>query len=203
MKTVEDWFDWRTCKKSKSIEDQNYDNNTISKSWKHRDVLYSFLGIYSIGLWIFYPSEYTKTTYTIRPIDMPKSNKVSFEYLNAQKKYSTYNELNNFAELKMFIEYYDHPGNVIPVWPGANIARGMSYCFDIPDIYFRKNDNLEWTKILIKKYNDIYLDDIMNCVKYPTNTKEFLEKIDKNGYKNFLMHCVSVISNRDKKLKFS
>ena len=52
METVSDWFAWRADSKSQSVEDQNADRYTVVSSWENRDVLYSFLGIYTIGLWV-------------------------------------------------------------------------------------------------------------------------------------------------------
>ena len=48
----------------------------------------------------------------------------------------------------------------MPTWPGANTDRGKSYVFDIPDIYYSKNEL--WTKILMEIYKNAYLDDVMN-----------------------------------------
>lgn len=206
METVKDWFDWRN-KNGSSIEEQNSDNKYI-KDWKYKDVLYSFLGIYTIGLWIYYPKEFERTPYTIRPIARKKSNKVSFDYLcpndkseGEKYKYIKYVELNNLEELKSFIKVYTCAGNVIPVWPGANIHRGMGYCFDIPDIYFRNPDVIEWTKTLMTINEKAYLDEIMES-NYPSYTEKFLDRMSKNKkeYKGFLKHCISIINNRNTKL---
>lgn len=207
MDTVKDWFDWRNSKKS-SIEEQNSENEHI-KEWRYKDILYSFLGIYSIGLWVYYPDDYERTAYTIRPVDSKKSNKVSINYLcqkdeYGREKYFNYESLNNLDELKAFIKVYDCAGNVIPGWPGENVNRGMGYCFDIPDIYFRSKDVIEWTKILMAKNMKAYLDEIMES-KYPSDTKKFLDRMHKNEkeYSEFLQHCITIINNRDKKLSYT
>ena len=57
MNTVQDWFNWRTGIKRISVEEQNANNEHV-KEWVHKDVLYSFLGIYSIGLWVYYPETF-------------------------------------------------------------------------------------------------------------------------------------------------
>lgn len=38
--------------------------------------------------------------------------------------------------LQKLIDKYETIGNVIPVWPGANVHRGQFGCYDCPDIYF-------------------------------------------------------------------
>lgn len=99
METVSYWFAWRADSKSQSVEDQNADRHTVVSSWENRDVLYSFLGIYTIGLWVFYSDEFIRKNVIIRPEDRPKMKKVSFNFL------------------------YEKCGNVIPIWPGGNIAK--------------------------------------------------------------------------------
>lgn len=187
------------------MEEHNANNEHVKK-WVHKDVLYSFLGIYSIGLWVYYPDHFERTDYMIRPINRKRMNKVSIRYLcekaeNGKERYLNYEKLNNVDELISFIKIYNCAGNVIPVWPGANVNRGMGYCFDIPDIYFRRDDIIEWTRILRNMNDKIYLDEVMKS-KYSSDTQKFLDRINgsEKEYKDFLKHCISVISNRNKKL---
>ena len=98
------------------------------------------------GLNLYYPNEFIKTEYTIRPKERPRMRQVSINYLvndysadKVKERYKNYKELNKLIESVGFIKYYDYPGNVIPIWPGASENRGKSYCFDIPDLYFGKS----------------------------------------------------------------
>ncbi len=200
METVSDWFAWRADSKSQSVEDQNADRYTVVSSWENRDVLYSFLGIYTIGLWVFYPDEFTRKNVIIRPKDRPKMKKVSFNFLyekceNVEHRYLKYKRVNELDELKKYIGNYDLCGNVIPIWPGGNIAKGMQYCFDIPDIYFNQEKVSLWTKVLQQKYETSFLQGIIDSI-YGKEMETFLNEMDKEGYKEFLKHCVKIIRDR-------
>ena len=60
VKSGNDWFAWRATSKSQSVENRNADRYTVVLGWENRDVLYSFLGIYTIGLWVFYLDEFIR-----------------------------------------------------------------------------------------------------------------------------------------------
>lgn len=58
------FFEWKT-KKGKSVEDTCKDSYSFVAKWDRRDVLYSFIGIYQIGIYSFYPEECHRTDYKI------------------------------------------------------------------------------------------------------------------------------------------
>ena len=132
--SVEDFFK----SNQKNIENMFSENTEIMK-WKNRDVLYSFIGIYQIGIYAFYPEKCKRTDYVIRCKETNKyfSLKYLTELHNDESRYRAFSELNKVIEESGLIEIIDSVGNVIPVWPGGNTDRGTrAYCFDIPDIYF-------------------------------------------------------------------
>lgn len=156
ISTVEDMFWWKNLKDEKfSVENINID--LIQKlGWDKSDVLYSFLGIYLIGVLAYYPDKYIRTEYEIHN----DKNEDMYSLKKLRKIYKECNELNKNVLLQKFIRNYFCIGNVMPTWPGANTDRGKSYVFDIPDIYYSKNEL--WTKILMEIYKNAYLDDVMN-----------------------------------------
>ncbi len=149
--SVAAFFEWKMNPREKSIEDMNKDHEIISQ-WERKDVLYSFIGIYQIGLHVFYPKKFRCIGYTIKA---ETGNYVSLEYLTAKEnnaeRFKKYGELNTEIEESGFIQYMTAPGNVIPMWPGGNIDRGRyAYCFDIPDIYFKRYEL--WFSAIILDY---------------------------------------------------
>ena len=53
--TIESYFQWKTNSKEPSIE-KKYEKHKIISQWKktgRTDVLYSFIGIYQIGIYVF------------------------------------------------------------------------------------------------------------------------------------------------------
>ena len=65
VNTIENYFQWKTNPKEPSIE-KKYENHMIISQWKKTDVLYSFIGIYQIGIYVFYPDKCKRTNYTIK-----------------------------------------------------------------------------------------------------------------------------------------
>lgn len=191
--SVEDFFK----SNQKNIENMFSENTEIMK-WKNRDVLYSFIGIYQIGIYAFYPSECKKTDYTIRIKDCSEYKYFSTHYLTRmvmeKKQFEVYEELNTVIEESRFIEVINSVGNVMPIWPGGNVDKGTkSYCFDIPDIYFYKYP--EWFKALTTIYPNAYLDDVIKS-EFSIDTVAFLNRMNRTKFKEFLKHIVKIINTR-------
>lgn len=70
MTTVKEYFEWK-LNNSVAIEDM-YPDNEIITAWERRDVLYSFIVIYQIGLSILYPDLFYRTKYQVRRSDLKK-----------------------------------------------------------------------------------------------------------------------------------
>lgn len=194
--SVETFFKWKFDSSKKSVEDMYNMNNKIISQWEKTDVLYSFIGIYQIGLYTFYPDEYIRTDYTIKT---KENNYFGLKYLiekeNSVERFKKYEELNKVIENSQFIQYIDSPGNVIPIWPGGNIDKGKnSYCFDIPDIYFKKYE--KWFLALKHIYPNSCLNGIINN-EFSIDTKIFLNNMNKEYYHRFLIHIVDIIKTRN------
>lgn len=192
---VESFFKWRNTK-GKSIEEMHADF-ARTMIWERTDVLYSFIGIYQIGLYAFYPEQFERTNSTIRVAETHKffGNEYLIEEEGGFPRFMRFEELNEAIEESGFVELYDSVGNIIPVWPGANYDRGMrSYCFDIPDIYFGYL-HPEWFQALKSVCPNGELDAIMNET-YSIATKDFLDLMTKEGYVDFLKHAVGVMKAR-------
>lgn len=166
----------------------------IISQWKKTDVLYSFIGIYQIGIYVFYPDKCKRTNYTIKN---EAGEYFSLEYLTAEFK--KYEKLNKTIIDSNFIQYIDSFGNVIPIWPGGNTDKGKrSYCFDIPDIYFKKYE--KWFSAMRQLYPHSCLDGIIDNEFSTDNTKIFLDNMNEDTYPKFLKHVVEVITKRKKYL---
>ena len=172
MNSVDDIMQWKnhpieTDNKMFTVEEYNRKKIDALK-WKNVDVLYSFLGIYAIGLVAYYPDEFGRkgilitdsnnnNIYSLNRINEIRKNKIqSYQDKDIKKK----DFLDCNEQLNNFIKVYFSIGNVIPTWPGANVDRGCSYMYDIPELYYTKNE--VWTRILKEVYNNSFLDDILS-----------------------------------------
>ncbi|SFU84344.1 hypothetical protein [Butyrivibrio sp. M55] len=111
--SVKVFFDWKSNKKRKSVEEKNIDNKIVAK-WDKLDVLYSFIGVYTIGIYVFYKQLCKRTAYQIKRLD---NEFFSIDYLS--NNYMSFPDLNEVIVKSEFISEYDSVGNVIPIWPGG------------------------------------------------------------------------------------
>lgn len=191
METVEEIIEWKKNKKEKSLEEKFF-NEKEKLGWDETDTLYSFLGIYVIGLRAFYPNNFPRTNFQIRTDT--GSNAYSKIYIF--NNYKEFVDLNELEELKNFIKNYLSIGNLIPIWPGGNMHKGMSQCFDIPEIYFIKHKKI--TDALIQIYKNSYMENIVENKKQIELTK--ILKMNKEEYKEFLEYIVDTIQNRNNEI---
>lgn len=194
ISTVDEWFLWRKQTSKKKSVEKKYESEAMELGWDYTDVLYSFLGIYAIGVWVFYSDKFIRKKYMISDKQQNR-NIYSFKYLD--EHHSEYEDVNELPELKKFIDNYFSIGNVIPIWPGGNSHRGQSHCFDIPEIYFNKNKS--FAGFLMDKYKNAALSDIINN-NMQSETPAFLDKINKDNYIELLTNIVAVIRKREKAL---
>ena len=238
MESVQDIMKWKNHPyeaDNKLFTVEAYNRDIIDKlGWERPDVLYSFLGIYVIGLVVYYPDEYEihesriiKKGNKAKGSDVYDLNVVNriikdkhILYEKGVLKRQEYLDLN--PQLKQFIKKYFSIGNVIPTWPGANVDRGCSCMYDIPELYYSKYEI--WTRILNEMYKNAFVDDILNPnlvfennneVNYVpafwefSSTKDFLENIgcDKYSkevrkilYSKWLERVVGIIKKRENRL---
>ena len=125
--------------RSKSVEDL-LKKETEKLNWQNVDVLFSFKGIYSLGIKAFYPNMVgtVQNGTILYPIINKKLNSKQRLYSGTYllEHFEEFKELNNLKELRDFIHIYESLGNLIPVWPGANSHRGVFGVYDLADLYF-------------------------------------------------------------------
>jgi hypothetical protein len=177
--------------------EKEFSNTANNLGWKYTDVLYSFLGIYTIGLLAFYPCRFECKGLIIQPkIEGTRQRTYSYNYI--KDNYKDYEMLNDLKEMGDFIKVSQKMGNLIPIWPGGNAHKGQSHCYDIPDIYFSKEKIKDYADNFYNTFynNSHFLNDVLNGLYSKKRVEDFLE-FDESHYKDFLIHIIDVINRRD------
>lgn len=198
--SIEEMFRWKLneqqCNeyqiehiKHKSVEEENEDIVKKLKWNSYTDVLYSFLLTYKLGLEIINQDKFvdiknnTKKNWGIKRLN---TNSTMFLFLCSRDE--AYKDFNDNPLNKVFLELYFTVGNVIPIWPGGNEARGKKGIYDIPELFF--NTYPEWTEELIRQYNNICIDSIVKndrfLVHRQNGTKEYKEPIEVDKLKDIM-----------------
>ena len=194
MNTVEDFFNWKNSVEP-SLEEMHKENTAIL-SWDETDTLYSFLGIYTIGLKAIYPDDFKSTQTQIKPTAKDKSKFNAYSNKFFQENYKKYPKLNNLTELKTFLNCYLSIGNLIPIWHGGNVHRGtVAKCFDLPDIYFHKYSKM--AKALTSVYENAFMEDILNSKH---NDLSYYLNMSTDEYKTFLERILNIINKRTEQI---
>ena len=193
--------------RSKSVEDL-LKKETEKLNWQYVDVLFSFKGIYSLGIKAFYPNMVgtVENGTILYPFINKKLNSKQRLYSGTYllEHFEEYKELNNLKELRDFIHIYESLGNLIPVWPGANSHRGVFGVYDLADLYFYDSKIEELGRLYYKNFhseNSVYSISRFCFEKSntPYKLQDFLS-MNREEYKRFLKHIVEVIKNRNSKL---
>ena len=110
---------------------------------------------------------------------------------------------NTESDYLLFIDVYETVGNVIPVWPGANVHRGQFCCYDCPDIYFNNEKIRDHALAFYNKYSNSYMcgDDAIIAGIYNNMSVKSLINMDKYEYENYIEHAINVIKWRTKKIE--
>lgn len=194
VQSVEDFF-----QKRQSVE--KYNEDKINKlKWECPDVLFSFRGVYAIGVFIHQRQLFVENVRT--DIIVKDETGVTRQHLYSDKflseNYPQFSDVNNLPEIKEFLEHYYDIGNIIPTWPGANVNRGMAHCYDIPNIYYKRH--AKFTELIYDKiYSNAFIDEIIENDEY--DTVEKLLKLDPNQYVKFLKYIVKIIKKRNRQLQ--
>jgi len=172
IKTIDELFRWRLgvkeCKELRvdpidglSVEKKNKEA-TNKLEWREgTDVLYSFLLTYKLGLEIINEKRVAEIKKEmIREKGINRLNTNSPVFLYRCSKDQAFLELNKSEEYREFVGLYFSLGNVIPIWPGGNEARGKKGIYDIPEVFFQTYRY--WTEALITKYPNSCMDNILN-----------------------------------------
>lgn len=183
--------------------EKDYCNITSKLNWIYTDVLYSFQGVYVIGLNVFHKENFECHGTQIKPKTHANNRQVAYSHKYIKENYRDFDKLNELPELLNFINVYSDLGNIIPIWPGGNSHRGMSQCYDIPDIYFNKKEIKDYASYFYNEFlsdKNSFLDDVLSGEFSKFETKDFLE-FDKKDYIKFLNHIVEIIKMRNEQLK--
>lgn len=208
----------------KSIEQSILNTSLLKKNedivkklkWNsYTDVLYSFLLTYKLGLEIINQDKFDEIkNNTKKEWGVKWLNTNSAKFLFECSRDEAYKDFNNNLLNKEFLELYFTVGNVIPIWPGGNEARGKKGIYDIPELFF--NTYPEWTEELIRQYNNIYIDSVVKNDRFlvycENETKKYKEPIemdklkdimqkDKQVYYDYLAHRNAIIKERNSALQ--
>lgn len=191
--SIEKMFRWklnkRQCDKYQiehinrnSVESENEEIIRGKLEWKsYTDVLYSFLLFYKLGLEIVNQEKFNEIKDNIKK-KWGRLNTNSTEFLFLCSRDEAYKDFNNNPLNIEFLELYFTLGNVIPIWPGGNEARGKMGIYDIPELFF--NTYPEWTKELIRQYNNICIDSVVNNDMFLVCRKNDIKGYTIKGYKD-------------------
>lgn len=195
LQSVEDFF----IKTRQTVEKYNQDK-IVELKWECPDVLYSFRGIYAIGIFIFYRDMFSDNVKVDILLKEKKDGKRQLLYSDKflSTHYKEFSDVNELSELKQFLCHYYDIGNVIPTWPGANMNRGMVHCYDIPNVYYKRY--MKFTELFFRNvYRNVFLDKVLSEHRYDTVAD--LLKMNKEEYAVFLMYIVEVIQERTNLIK--
>lgn len=194
LQCVEGFF-----QKQESVEKCNEDKIKKLK-WECPDVLFSFRGIYAIGVFVYYRERFVDDVKTDIMVKVENGGirqcLYSDKYL--RKNYKEFGAVNGLPGIKKFLEHYYDIGNIIPTWPGANVNRGMAHCYDIPNVYYKRHAKFAGF-VYGNIYRNAFIEEILENDKY--DTVEKLLKLQPDQYVEFLEYIVGVIINRNKQLQ--
>ena len=193
-------------KKYETLE-KKYKEKTKALGWGNfTDVLYSFLGIFALGVYILDSNNENKkysvgNDQVIRIIGTKGQRLYTNKYI--QEHFSEFSELAGEEEIVKFAKVYDSIGNIIPIWPGGNEFKGKSPCYDIPDIFFQEFMPME--KLYVEQILKLNLKSValtrfdIGSTPYVCTVKDILN-YEKNDYLKFVQHVVDEIELRTKEI---
>lgn len=197
-----------------TMVETEHKKTTDRLGWKWSDVLYSFLGVYVVGLKIYCSENESgnlkkiwSKEYSIGIHQHEYSRKFILEFVNYysakdkdNKIKNDINELKELKEINDFISVYSSIGNVFPIWPGGNEHRGKNGCYDIPDIYFNKEGIHNYSEHFFNTFCTNNFMENIRYGKYSTLTRESMLKFNREEYKNFLIYIHDTICEREEKI---
>ena len=159
--------------------------------------------MYLLGIKAKYPELVEVCGHTIRPQNRNSPRELAYSEDFILSCVDKCRELNNYQGLQQFIDVYETVGNVIPVWPGANVHRGQFCCYDCPDIYFNNEKIRDHALAFYNKYSNSYMceDDAIIAGIYNNMSVKNLINMDKDEYENYIEHAINVIKWRTEKIE--
>lgn len=111
LQSVEEFFH-----KRETVEKYNVDK-IIKLNWECPDVLFSFRGVYAIGVFIYYRQLFGDNVKT--DIKVKDEKGATRQRLYSDKflseNYPQFSDVNDLPEIKGFLEHYYDIGNIIPM----------------------------------------------------------------------------------------
>lgn len=213
METVEEYFKWLHDRNEKSVE-EIHKKETSRLKWEFTDTLYSFYGIFVVGLKIYSGknniSDFKEILKNegIKVSNRQRESKTFFEefvkYFSNEVKDEgikiAVDELKNLDVLGKFLSVYTSIGNVFPIWPGGNEHRGKYGCYDIPDIYFNDKEIVKYSQHFFNTYCTNNFMERIRYGKYCTLTSDDLLNFSKDKYIDFLIYIFETICEREKNI---
>ena len=194
-----------------NLKHQKLEKNEIISNlgWgDYKDVLYSFLGIFTLGIYIFEKENVNKCKYSIGEdyiirIDGTRQWLYSRRYIS--KHFDEFSDLANTKEISDFAKVYTSIGNIIPIWPGGNEFKGKAHCYDIPDIFFSEPIHAETEKMYVLHVLKISIEDValarfMTGSPYVKDIKDVFE-YNIEEYKKFVRHIINEIEVRTREIE--
>lgn len=202
LNSVEEMFRWKIPQKvlneydlesikittvEKFNEKYTSTNNKKSLNWEETDVLYSFIFIYYLGLLVTNEKRFEELFEEEKAEQMNnRLCRYSSMFLFKCSRDPAFNSLNENELLVRFIKLYFSIGNVIPIWPGGNEARGKKGLFDIPELFF--NTYPKWSEELIRQNPNAHMDLVIKnenflVVKNQSDNENELKEY-KNSFEN-------------------
>lgn len=208
-KSVKEILEWKNGIIKYPISVELYENNKfyteICGGTKQTDVLFSFLGIYAIGVYV-----YNKD----KNIFVVQRNKIKLKGKNqilCSKKYLLDLQSDKNSEMEVeelnktiqkLVDVYFDVGNLIPMWPGGNMLKGNQNngYMDIPELFFHEYEY--WFDILTK-YTYSFLEHMIDRVKEERFEclNVYLDSLDIRQYKEYIDEITEIISYRNNKIK--
>lgn len=209
--TVEDILKWKAGQGTYtlSVEEHNSAYTLACGGSDVTDVLFSFLGIYAVGILVF--NKHLEDVFKIEKnrIKVCGGNDKRYNQILCSKKFLLQLQEEKIADIEVselndcikgFAKEYFQVGNLIPIWPGGNKVKGNQNkgFMDIPELFFCRY--YEWYQCLAER-EDAHLQEMtmyMNDNKENfASLKDFLESLDtKDKYIKYIEHVISVIRSR-------
>lgn len=188
------------------------DNEKLSPlGWgKYKDVLYSFLGIFVLGVYIFAKEKGEEKKYSIwkdGTIVIPKQPRAQRLYSRKHilGHFDSFSDLTNADEIKEFARVYTLPGNVYPIWPGGNKLKGQKN-YDIPDLFFSVPDYAKMEKIFLVHFLNLKSSEEAAMTRFldsPRRIKSIREIFDFSvkDYLEFVGEIIKEINDRTQEIE--
>lgn len=159
--------------------------------------------MYLLGIKAYYPELVEVCGMTLRPASRNSNRAMAYSGEFLLSCVDRCGDLNDNVMLQKLIDKYETIGNVIAVWPGANVHRGQFGCYDCPDIYFNDEKIKAHAIWFFSQSDNNYVlgnEYIING-EYEGIDVLSLSNIQNTEYEKYILHALKIISDRNEKLQ--